>query len=344
MSADIVDLRSDTVTKPTDEMREAMKNAEVGDDVLGEDPTVKKLEKIAAKKLGKEAGLFMTSGTQGNLTALLTHTTVGDEIIMGKYCHIYKYEIGGYASLAGLTAQLLDDKDGYMPLEKIPEAVRPEEIHQPLTALICMENTHNLAGGVPLDVDHTKEIGKIAKEHDLSLHIDGARIFNTAVALNEDIKNLVEPADSVQFCLSKGLSAPVGSLLVGSDEFIEKARKNRKKLGGGMRQAGVIAAPGIIALKNMINRLDTDHKNARRLADGLENIGFNIKPADVKTNILMVDTKSIDKKAEKFRKKLEANNILTLALDEYQLRFVTHRGISKEDINRVLSIIKRECR
>jgi len=342
MEDDIIDLRSDTVTKPTDEMREAMKEAKVGDDVLGEDPTVKELEELAAKKLGKEAGLFVTSGTQGNITSLLTHTEPGEEIIFGKDCHIYRYEVGGYASLAGLSSRTLDDSEGYIDPSDIKEAVREKNIHHPETSLLCIENTHNVAGGIPVDSQYTKKVCGIAREKNLKVHLDGARIFNASVALNEDVSSLVEPVDSIQFCLSKGLSAPVGSMLVGSEEFIERARKNRKRLGGGMRQAGVIAAPGIISLEKMVDRLEEDHANARRLTEGLKELGVNIDPDRFKTNIVMMDTSQFGMRAEKMRAKLEEKNILTLALGKNSMRFVTHREIYTEDIDEVLDVFENE--
>lgn len=338
----MIDLRSDTVTKPTDEMREAMKEAKVGDDVLGEDPTVKELEELAAKKLGKEAGLFVTSGTQGNITSLLTHTTPGEEIIFGRDCHIYRYEVGSYASLAGLSGRTLDDSEGYIDPSDINEAVREENIHHPETSLLCIENTHNVTGGIPVDSDYTKKVSDIAHDQDLKVHLDGARVFNASVALDEDIAELVEAVDSVMFCLSKGLSAPVGSILVGSEEFIERARKNRKRLGGGMRQAGVIAAPGIISLKKMVDRLVEDHSNARRLTKGLKNIGVDIDPERFKTNIVMMDTSQFGMRAEKLKGKLEEKNILTLALGKNSMRFVTHREISREDIDKVLDVFENE--
>ncbi|MEF8835834.1 MAG: low-specificity L-threonine aldolase [Candidatus Thermoplasmatota archaeon] len=338
----MIDLRSDTVTKPTDEMREAMKAAEVGDDVLGEDPTVKELEELAAEKTGKEAGLFVTSGTQGNITSLLTHTEPGEEIIFGRDCHIYRYEVGGYASLAGLSSRTLDDSEGYIDPSDIGEAVREENIHHPETSLLCIENTHNVAGGVPVDSQYIKKVSDIAHDNGLKVHLDGARVFNASVALDEDIDKLVRPVDSVQFCLSKGLSAPVGSMLVGSEEFIDRARKNRKRLGGGMRQAGVIAAPGIISLNKMVNRLVEDHKNARRLTEGLKEIGVDIDPERYKTNIVMLDTSQFEMKAERVRVKLEEKNIRTLALGKELMRFVTHREISDEDIDRVLNIFEEE--
>ncbi len=342
MKSEKIDLRSDTVTKPTDEMREAMKEADVGDDVLGEDPTVKKLEELAADKLGKQAGLFVPSGTQGNITSLLTHTEPGEEMIMGKRCHIYRYEAGGYASLAGLSARTLDDGAGYIDPSHIREAVREEDIHHPKTSLLCIENTHNIAGGVPLDIEYTEKVSQIAHENELKVHLDGARIFNASTALDEDPSDLVEPVDSVQFCLSKGLSAPVGSVLVGDEEFIERARKNRKRLGGGMRQAGVIAGPGIISLEKMVDRLKEDHDNARRLAEGLKKKSVEIEPDRYKTNIVMLDTSQFDPTAEEIRDKLKERNVLTLALEEDLMRFVTHRTISAEDIDRVLDIFEEE--
>ncbi len=338
----MIDLRSDTVTRPTDEMREAMKEAKVGDDVLGEDPTVKELEELAANKLGKEAGLFVTSGTQGNITSLLTHTEPGEEVIFGKDCHIYRYEVGGYASLAGLSSRTLDDSEGYIDPPDIKEAVREENIHHPETSLLCIENTHNVAGGIPVDSKYTRKVCEIAHENDLKVHLDGARIFNASVALDEDVSSLVEPVDSIQFCLSKGLSAPVGSMLVGSEEFIERARKNRKRLGGGMRQAGVIAAPGIISLEKMVTRLKEDHDNARRLTEGLKEKGVDIDPSKYETNIVMLDTSQFEKTAEELRVRLEKKDILTLALGKDLVRFVTHREVSREDIEKTLEVFEEE--
>jgi len=342
MVSDVIDLRSDTVTKPTDEMREAMQEAKVGDDVLGEDPTVKELEELAANKMDKEAGLFVTSGTQGNITSLLTHTEPGEEIIFGRDCHIYRYEVGGYASLAGLSSRTLDDSKGFMNPSEIEEAVREENIHHPETSLLCIENTHNVAGGIPVDSHYTKEVSDIAHDNDMKVHLDGARIFNASEALDENIAELVGPVDSVQFCLSKGLSAPVGSMLVGSEEFIKRARKNRKRLGGGMRQAGVIAAPGIISLEKMVRRLKEDHKNARILTDGLKEMGIDIEPNKYKTNIVMLDTSQFEKTAEELRVILEEKSILTLALGKNLMRFVTHREISREDIERTLNVFEEE--
>ncbi|MFP4050945.1 MAG: low-specificity L-threonine aldolase [Thermoplasmata archaeon] len=340
MSSDDIDLRSDTVTKPTDEMRDAMKNAEVGDDVMKEDPTVNRLEKTAAEELGKDDALFVTSGTQGNITSLLTHTEHGEELILGKNCHIYKYEVGGYASLAGLSAKLIDDSQGFLDLDDIESAVRGDDVHYPETSLVCIENTHNVTGGVPIDSARTNRICELAHDHGLKVHLDGARLFNAYVALNENVKDLVGEVDSVQFCLSKGLSAPVGSIIAGSEDFIKRARKVRKKLGGGMRQAGVIAAPGLIALNKMVDRLEDDHKNARLLSEGLQDIGFDIDPDRYKTNIVLLDTSNFNLKAEKLVQDLKKEDILALPMDDCVTRFVTHRGIDEKDIDRALDIIE----
>jgi len=263
----IVDLRSDTVTHPTDTMRHAMFTAAVGDDVFGEDPTVKRLETMAAQKMGKTAALFTASGTMSNLIAVLTHTQHGNEIILGSEAHIFLNEVGGAAALGGLMMRTVtNDVDGRLPLVDIEIAVREKNIHYPETTLLCLENTQNRCGGAVLTPEYTDSVVQLAHSHDMKVHLDGARIFNAAVALGIPVVELVKEVDSVGFCLSKGLSAPVGSVLCGSKEYIERARKRRKMLGGGMRQAGVIAAAGIVALETMIERLAEDHANARKLA------------------------------------------------------------------------------
>lgn len=268
-----IDLRSDTVTQPTPEMREAMAEAEVGDDVYRDDPTVNQLEALAADMLGKEAAILVPSGTMGNLLALLVHCQRGDEVIVGNLSHIYLNEAGGMAALGGIQAcPLANQKDGTLRLEDIRASIRTEDVHHPFTRLICLENTQNICGGIPLTAEYTRQVGELAREHGLALHVDGARIFNSAVAQNVPVKSLVEPADSVMFCLSKGLVAPIGSILVGSQKFIERARHLRKMLGGGMRQVGIVAAAGIISLEKMIHRLGDDHTRARKLADGLRQV------------------------------------------------------------------------
>jgi len=268
-----VDLRSDTVTRPTDEMRAAMAAAEVGDDVYREDPTINRLQSIAAERMGKEAGLFVPTGTMGNLSAVLAHCGRGDEVILGNLGHTFLFEGGGIASLGGVHSYVLPNQhDGTLRLEDIRGAIRPDDVHAPITRLITLENTHNRCGGVVLPVDYMDAVGALAREHGLSVHLDGARIFNAAVALKLPAARLVEAADSVTFCLSKALCAPVGSVLCGSEAFIEKARRIRKHLGGGMRQAGIMAAAGIVALEKMVDRLEDDHCRARHLAEGLSKI------------------------------------------------------------------------
>lgn len=268
-----IDLRSDTVSHPTPEMREAMAAAAVGDDVYRDDPTVNRLQNDAAAMLGKEAGLFVASGTQGNLCALLAHCQRGEAVILGDTSHIFRYEQGGMAQLGGIIPHTVPvQPDGTLRLDDIGAAVNPDDDHQPMTRLVALENTHNEAGGVPISAEYTRQAAQLARDHDLLLHIDGARIFNAAAALDTDVSQLAAPADSVTFCLSKGLSAPVGSVLVGTEDFIRRARRARKVLGGGMRQAGILAAAGLIALHKMKGRLHEDHENALLLAEGLSEL------------------------------------------------------------------------
>lgn len=285
---DLIDFRSDTVSWPTPAMREAMANAAVGDDVFGDDPTVNELENESAAMLGKEAGLFVASGTMGNLVSALTHCGRGDEMIVGRKNHMVQFEAGSAAAYGGIQPYMLDVKpDGTMDLDDIRAAIRKPNPHHPISRLICLENTHGGANGVPLTAEYTAQVGEIAHTNGLKLHIDGARIFNAATALNTPVKTLVEPADSVTFCLSKGLCAPVGSVLVGSKDFIERARHIRKSLGGGMRQVGVLAAAGLIALREMTLHLQEDHDNARALAEGLASLPYiDIDLNTVKTNMI----------------------------------------------------------
>lgn len=268
-----IDLRSDTVTQPTPAMRDAMASADVGDDVYGEDPTINRLEKMAADRLGKQAGLFVPSGTMGNLAAMLVHCGRGDEMILGDLAHTFLYEAGGAAALGGIHPRTLpNEPDGTLALKAIEEAIRGDDPHFPTTRLICLESTHNRCGGAPLSLAYTRQVAKLAQKHGLRLHMDGARIFNAAAALGVDAGQLVELADSVTFCLSKGLCAPVGSVLCGDEDFIYRARRARKQLGGGMRQAGVLAAAGVVALENMVDRLAEDHRRAQMLADELRQL------------------------------------------------------------------------
>jgi threonine aldolase len=336
----VVDLRSDTVTLPTEEMLEAIRHAPLGDDVFGEDPTVNKLQEMAADKLGKEEGLLVTTGTQGNLVSLLSQTKRGDEIILEANSHIFHYEVGGLAAIGGLMARTVPGRLGYPDPKDVEAAVRPKDIHCPETTLIALENTHNRAGGTVITPQQTKAMADLAKKYGIRLHIDGARIFNAAVALGVDVKRLAGPADSVTFCLSKGLSCPVGSVIVGSHDFIERARRMRKILGGGMRQAGIIAAPGIVALEKMIDRLRDDHANARRLAEGLLKIqGISVNMETVQTNIVYLDVAGTGATSNEFSALAEERGVKSLPTAETVIRMVTHYGIEKNDIDYALQVI-----
>jgi threonine aldolase len=340
----VIDLRSDTVTHPTPEMRRAMFEAEVGDDVYGEDPTVNRLEAMAAEMMGKEAALFTTSGTQSNLIAVLTHTHHGEEIIVGDEAHILWYEVGGAATLGGVVMRTVpNDTCGRLNVDDIDRVIRGRDIHYPRTTLLCLENTHNRCGGAVLRPDYTDEVCNLAHTRGLNVHLDGARIFNAAVALGVPAQRLARSSDSVAFCLSKGLSAPVGSLLCGSKDFVERARKFRKMLGGGMRQAGVIAAAGIVALETMIDRLAEDHANARRLAVGLANIkGIRLVQEEIPTNIVMFDV-SPEIPVNKFYEGLERAGVKVGLRDGRPFRAVTHRMVSSSDIEEALARIEIVC-
>lgn len=329
-----LDFRSDTVTWPTPEMREASYKAKLGDDVYRDDPTVNELEAIGAEIFGKEAGLFVTSGTQGNAVSVLAHTQRGDEIILEERSHIYVNEVGGLAVMGSLMARTIKGEKGWMRPDDIRAAIRADNIHYPRTSLVCVENTHNSAGGIALTPEQMKSNWDVAKEHDLGLHLDGARIFNAAVALGVDVKKLAQYSDTIQICLSKGLSAPIGSMVVGPQGLIDRARKYRKMLGGGMRQAGIIAAPGIISLTKMVDRLADDHRNAKILAEGVEKLGIKVLN-DVQTNMVYVDFSPIGWTAEdwntacvKIGWKSRGRGTST--------RLVTHYGIEEEDIKSFL--------
>jgi threonine aldolase len=337
----IIDLRSDTVTQPTPEMREAMAAAEVGDDVFGDDPTVNRLEAMAAERMGKEAALFVASGTMGNLVALLTHCQRGHEVILGDQSHTFINEVGGAAALGGIHPRTVKNQpDGTLLLSDIEAAIRSENVHYPRTRLVCLENTHNSCNGVPLRVEYMKSVGDLAHSHGLKLHVDGARIFNAAVGLGVDVKELATPADSISFCLSKGLGAPVGSLLCGSREFIYEARRSRKILGGGMRQAGVLAAAGIISLQKMVDRLAKDHTHAYRLMQGIAEIpGLAAEP--VHTNIVYFRFAPETKLGEsEFVKQLEQCNVRLLSLGPRRFRAVTHCWIDADDIEITLGAMR----
>jgi threonine aldolase len=334
-----LDFRSDTVTWPTPEMREAAAKAKLGDDVYGEDPTVNELEHLAAEMLGKEAGLFVTSGTMGNATSVLAHTQRGDEIILEATSHIYVNEVGGLAVMGQLMARTVPGELGWMKPEDIEKAIRAENIHYPRTSLVCVENTHNSAGGIALTPQQLKADWEVAKRHSLGVHMDGARLFNAAVALKVPAKELTKYADTVQICLSKGLSAPVGSMVVGSEELVKRARKYRKMLGGGMRQAGIIAAPGIIALTKMVDRLKDDHDNAKLLADGLKKMGFRILNP-VQTNMVYVDFTPVGWKAEDWNRACEKLGWRSRGSGT-STRLCTHYGIERDDIKSFLEGLKK---
>ena len=336
-----VDLRSDTVTLPTEEMRDSIYHAPVGDDVYGEDPSINRLEKMAANIFGKEAAMFVASGTQGNQICVMTHTQPGDEIILEEKCHIITYEVGGIARLAGVQAKLIHGKKGIMDPSDIEAAIREEDIHQPKTGLICLENTHNRAGGTVIPLDLLKGTHEVAKRHNIPIHMDGARVFNAATYLKVPVKEIADYTDSIMFCLSKGLCAPVGSIVIGSKGFISKARKFRKMLGGGMRQAGFLAAAGIVALEKMTSRLNEDHDNALLLAKGLSRIpGITIDMDTVQTNIVICDISGLKMTGEEFSAKLHEKGIRINGGNTSTVRFVTHYWIEKEDIEATLKAVE----
>lgn len=335
-----IDLRSDTVSQPTPEMRKAMAEAEVGDDVFGEDPTVNRLQEIAAEKMGKEAGLFVASGTMGNLVATLTHCGRGDEVIMGDKGHTFLFEVGGISALGGVFPHTLPNlPDGTMDLEQIRSAVRPADIHHPTTKLIILENTHNRCGGVVLSEKYTRSVGELARSKNLKLHIDGARIFNAAIAQNIEPSRLTSMADSVTFCLSKALCAPVGSVLCGSVEFITKARRIRKMLGGGMRQAGILAAAGIIALQTMPQRLVEDHDHAQQLAFGLSSIpSLELTFGMPASNMIFINFKDHTSiKAKTVAEHLKSNGIRVGVIGEKHFRLVTHFWINEKAVEKTIN-------
>jgi threonine aldolase len=337
-----IDLRSDTVTLPTPAMREAIYRAELGDDVFGEDPTTNRLEKLAAQRMGKEAALLVASGTMGNLVCLLTHCGRGEEVILGDQSHTFIYEAGGMSALGGIHPHTIANQpDGTMRLEDIEAAIRGDDVHFPRTRLICLENTHNRCNGSALTPQYTEAVAGLAKNRSLAVHLDGARIFNAAVALGVDVKELTRSVDSLSFCLSKGLAAPVGSVVCGSKKFIAQARRIRKVLGGGMRQSGIIAAAGIPALEQMVERIAEDHKNAGRLTEGIARIeGLSVDPAKTQTNIVYFDLASERLTAQKLMMELGKKGIKLLPVGPRRLRAVTHYGISAEDIDLTLATLR----
>jgi threonine aldolase len=340
---DVTDLRSDTLTTPTPEMREAMARAEVGDDVWEEDPTVARLEAVAAERLGKEAGLFVTSGTQGNLVCLLAHTERGQEVILDLDSHIYNYEVAGASLIGGLQMRPVKTARGFLEPTQVREALRPANIHLPVSALVCLENTHNRHGGTCCTPEEIRTVACAAHEAGLRVHLDGARLFNAAVALGRSAREFAHEVDSVTFCVSKGLGAPVGSVVCGKGDFIARARRWRKMLGGGMRQAGVIAAAGLVALEQMVDRLAEDHAHARLLAQGLAALpGMRIDLGTVQTNIVIVgiDGPGAQSRTGALVQGCAERKVKVHAMGPASIRCVTHKDVDADDIARAIAAFR----
>ncbi len=341
----LIDLRSDTVSQPTPAMRAAMAQAEVGDDVFGDDPTVNRLQELAAAMTGHEAALFVASGTMGNLVALLTHCQRGREVILGSQSHIYLNEAAGMAALGGLQAvTLANQPDGTLALDDIEAAIRSEDVHHARTGLVCLENTQNMCGGVPLTPEYTRQVADLAHARGLRLHLDGARLFNAAVAQGVGAEALAAPADSVMFCLSKALCAPVGSLLCGPCDFITEARRYRKQVGGGMRQVGILAAAGLVALEQMVERLEDDHAHARQLAEGLGAVpGVELDARPPATNMVYFNlAAAAPVKPLELAQRLRQRGIVLDSEGGRRFRLVTHYWVSSDDVLKVTQAFREE--
>ncbi len=337
-----IDLRSDTFTLPTKEMLDSISSAELGDDVEGEDPTVNQLQALTAEMFGTEAALLVASGTMGNLVAMMSHCQRGDEIILESEAHIYYYELGGLSALVGALPRLVKGERGKFTPQQLEENIRHPDLHYPISRLVCIENTHNRAGGSVWTPAEVAAVAKTARDHGLKVHCDGARIFNAAVALGVDVKEYMRHLDSLSFCLSKGLSCPVGSMVVGDAGFIEQAKRNRKMVGGGMRQAGIIAAPGVVGLQKMVGRLKDDHHNARKLAEGLSVLpGIEVDLDQVETNIVMADITGTGMKAETFVDRAGKVGVQMFEFGMNRVRLVTHYGIVAEDVEEAISRLRR---
>lgn len=335
-----IDLRSDTVTQPTPAMREAMAKAKVGDDVYGEDPTVNQLQELAASITGKEAALFVPTGTMGNLASILAHCQRGDEVMLGNKSHTFLFEAGGISALGGIhSAQLPNQPDGSLLLSDLEAALRPDDPHDPISRLICLENTHNRCGGTYQTPEYMRQVAEFAHAHGLKVHLDGARLFNSVVAQGICAKDLARHVDSLTFCLSKALSAPVGSVICGTREFIARARRQRKMLGGGMRQAGVLAAAGIVALETMVDRLAEDHARARRLAEGLrKNRRLVLAPGTPATNMVFASlAESVPMSAEEAAAKLKERGVLVGAVSARGFRMVLHCWIDDKGVDAAIA-------
>lgn len=335
----MIDLRSDTVTVPTPEMRRAMYEAEVGDDVYGEDPTVNRLQELAAEMLGKEDALLVTSGTMGNQVAVLTHCRPGTEVVLEQDCHIFYYEAAAAAAFAGVQMRPLKGRRGALTAQQVEAAIREDDIHLPPTSLICLENTHNRAGGTVIPLESMKEVYEVAVRHGLPVHLDGARLFNAAVAQGVTAGDIAAYTTTAQFCLSKGLGAPVGSIIAGPKEWIKEARRWRKRMGGGMRQAGIIAAAGVVALQTMVDRLAEDHANARFLADRLAELpGMEFDPSAVETNIVIFKPTALS--AQALVDELKKRGVLAVIMEPDRVRFTTNKDITRDDLNKALNSLR----
>ncbi|MBB5172814.1 low-specificity L-threonine aldolase [Texcoconibacillus texcoconensis] len=332
----MIDLRSDTVTKPSEEMRKAMYEGEVGDDVYGEDPTVRKLEERIAENLGKEDALFVPSGTQSNQIAVLTATSPSQEVILEASSHLFYYEGGAMSALANVQPRTLVGKRGVLDLEEVERAIRPDDIHFPKTGLICIENTHNKSGGSLVPLENMKQTYELAQRHNIPVHLDGARLFNAAVSANLEAKTFAQYADSISICFSKGLGAPVGSALVGDKSFIDEARVWRKRLGGGMRQAGVLAAAALIALEENTSRLVDDHKHAKMLADGLRNISNITIDNEVDTNMVIASVQDENMTSNELLSLLKERDVLGVPVSPEAIRLTTHLHIQENDIKQTI--------
>ena len=336
-----IDLRSDTVTKPSPEMRRAMADAEVGDDVFIEDPTINRLQERAAEIFKREAALFVPSGTMGNLTCIIAHTRPGQEVICEEAGHIYNYEMASMSAIAGVLPRVVHASDGILTWELVAKAIRPKIYYRPQTALVSLENTHNMAGGTVYPTSVANEICDNAHAAGIPVHLDGARIFNAATCLGQDVAEITKKFDSIQFCLSKGLGAPVGSMIVASREFVERCRSIRKMLGGGMRQAGILAAAGLIALEKGPKRLQEDHDNAQFLAQRLAEIpGITLDPAKVQTNIVIFDLKKSRRPSGDFLKALAGRGVLAVPVDNERVRMVTHLDVDRADVEKAAAVVR----
>lgn len=337
----MIDLRSDTVTRPTEEMRRAMAQAEVGDDVYREDPTVNRLQELAAEMLGKEAALFVASGTMGNQVCIMAHTQRGDEIILEESAHIFHYEAAGASLLAGCQSRTIRGRGGVLDPDDVRAAIRDDNVHLPPSRLLCLESTHNRAGGTVIDEVMMQRLAEVAHENGLAVHLDGARVFNAASARGVPVREMTAPVDSVQFCLSKGLAAPVGSIVAGTVDFIERCHRARKVLGGGMRQAGILAAAGIVALETMVDRLVEDHENARLLGEAIAEMEpFSVDLSSVQSNIVIFDVDPEYLTPAELLDRLSGHGIRAGAIGPQRIRMVTHYEIGRSDIMKTIDAMK----